>query len=267
MTQVASLREAVAAIPSGGTLVFGGFQLNRAPMALVRELIRQKKGRLRLLVLPNPLPLDFLVGAGAVASADVAFAGFELEHRSVVPPCWQAAVAARSLRWRERDAIYLVQALRAAALGLAFMPLPLADGAGSHPDVARLRNPFGKERVTLVRALRPDVALVHAQAADRQGNLWMEDPVTDELVIRASRTVIATAERILPRLRQATVPAALVSCVVECPGGAWPTACAGCYGEDDRHLRAYVELARAGRFRDYLRRYLGRQERRPRFLQ
>lgn len=267
MNRIATLREAVAGIPSGSTLVFGGFQLNRAPMALVRELIRQRKGRLRLLVLPNPLPLDFLVGAGAVASADVAFAGFELEHRSVVSPCWQAAVAARRLRWRERDAVYLVQALRAAGLGLPFLPLPVSDGAGSHPDVARLRNPFGKERVTVVRAFQPDVALVHAQAADRHGNLWIEDPVTDELVVRASRAVIATAEKIVPRLRHANIPAALVTRVVECPGGAWPSACTGSYAEDERHLRLYVELARAGRFRDYVRRYVGREERRPRFLQ
>lgn len=261
MTRISSLREAVAAIPSGSQIVFGGFQLNRAPMALVRELIRQQKRRLRLLVLPNPLPLDFLVGAGAVAWADVSFAGFELGHRALVPPCWQAAVAQKSLRWRERDALYLVQALRGAALGLPFLPLPAADGAGSQPDVARLRNPFGGKPVSVVRACAPDVALVHAQVADRQGNLWIEDPVTDELLVRAGRTVIATAEKIVPRLRRATIPAALVGRVVESPRGAWPTACAGCYGEDVAHLRLYVELARAGRFGDYRRRYIGRRER------
>ncbi|MFQ5695366.1 MAG: CoA-transferase, partial [Terriglobia bacterium] len=142
MSRIVSLRQAVARIPSGSTVAFGGFQLNRAPMALVRELIRQKKRRLRLLLLPNPLPLDFLVGAGAVASAEVAFAGLEIARRAVVPPNWQAAVAGKKLRWRERDALYLVQALRAAAQGVPFLPLPLplAD-ISLGGDVAWVRNP------------------------------------------------------------------------------------------------------------------------------
>lgn len=235
-------------------------------MALVRELIRQKKSRLRLFVLPNPLPLDFLVGAGVVAFAEVSFAGLEVDYRSLVAPTWQAAVTRNGLRWRERDAIYLVQAVRAAALGLPFMPLPVANAVRSQADVARVRDPFRKRRVPVVRPLQPDVALVHAQAADRQGNVWIEDPVTDELVVRASRSVVVTAEKIVPRLRHATLPSALVDCVVHSPGGAWPTACVGCYGEDGQHIEEYVALARAGRFRDYVRRYVARGERARRFL-
>ena len=202
MSQICSLREAVAPIRPGSSVTLGGFQLNRAPMALVRELIRQKKTRLRLFLLPNPLALDFLVGAGAVSFAEVAFAGLELHYRSLVPPNWQAAVARHALRWRERDALYLVQALRAAVLGIPFLPLPVSAGPAPQADVAQVRDPFRGGSVSVVRALEPDVALVHAQAADRQGNLWIEDPVTDELLVRASRRVIATAETILPRLRR-----------------------------------------------------------------
>lgn len=260
MARICSLREAVAAVPSGSTVTLGGFQLNRAPMALVRELIRQKKRRLHLLVLPNPLPLDFLVGAGAVSTAEVAFAGLELDHRSIVPPNWQAAVAQNGLRWCERDAIYLVQALRGAALGVPFMPVPVDGGARSHSDVVCIRNPFGKHNVLVVRSRRPDVALLHAQAADRLGNVWIEDPVTDELIARASRTVLVSAEKIVPRLRRATLPSPLVDCVVRAPGGSWPAACAGHYGEDGPHIARYLALASAGRFRDYIRQYVAGRE-------
>lgn len=266
MSRIVSLREAVAGISSGTTVAFGGFQLNRGPMALVRELIRQKKKCLRLLVLPNPLPLDFLVGAGAVAFAEVAFAGFEIGHRTVVPPNWQAAVVGNRLRWRERDALYLVQALRAAAQGLPFLPLPLANGVPDGADVARVRNPFSGSAVAVVRSLQPEVALVHAQLADREGNLWIEDPVTDELVVRASQRVIATAEQIVSRLPRANIAGAWVDCIAPALGGAWPTACAGCYGEDQRHLEYYLERVQAGQFSDYVRRHVGRQERRPRFV-
>lgn len=263
MSRICSLREAVATIRSGSTVTFGGFQSNRAPMALIRELIRQKKKRLHLLLLPNPLALDFLVGAGAVRFAEVAFAGLELEHRSLVPPNWQAAVARpprRGIGWRERDAIYLVEALRAAALGAPFLPLPIPPGSAPQSDVAGVRDPFRGCVVPVVRALEPEVALIHAQAADRQGNVWIDDPVTDELVTRASRSVLVTTEEIVPRLRHATLPSVLVDYVVHSPGGAWPTACAGYYGEDDRHIGEYVAMVRAGRFREYLRRYVATAE-------
>lgn len=261
MKPTRSLREAVSAIPSGSSIAFGGFQLNRAPMALVRELIRQKKRRLRLLLLPNPLPLDFLVGAGTVAFAEVAFAGLEVANRSLVPPSWQAAVARRGLHWRERDAIYLIQALRAAALGVPFLPLPINLGVCFAPDVAQVRNPFGRSRVLAVQSLQPDVALIHAQVADRQGNVWIEDPVTDELVARASRKVIVTAETIVSRLRRATLPSVMVDSIIHVPGGAWPTSCVGHYGEDGPHIAEYLAVARAGRYHDYVRHHVGARER------
>lgn len=232
-------------------------------MALVRELIRQKKKRLRLLVLPNPLPLDFLVGAGAVAFAEVPFAGLEIDYRSIVPPNWRAAVAHNGLRWRERDAIYLVQALRAAALGVPFLPLPVTRGVDSaQAGVGWVRNPFRKSRLAVVRAVSPDVVLVHAQVADRQGNVWIEDPVTDELAARASRSVIVTAEKIVPRLSRCTLPSLWVDRVVHLPGGAWPTSCFGHYREDGTHIAEYLALAHADRFRDYARRYVAPGERR-----
>ncbi|MFQ5695679.1 MAG: malonate decarboxylase subunit alpha, partial [Terriglobia bacterium] len=128
-------------------------------------------------------------------------------------------------------------------------------------------NPFNGHNVLVVRSQAPAVALVHAQRADREGNLWIEDPVTDELVMRASRRVIVTAEEIVERLPRATVAGAWVDCVAHTPGGAWPTACAGCYAEDERHLERYLQLARAGQFRNYLRQHVGTRERRPRFVQ
>lgn len=256
MSRICSLRKAVATIRSGSTIAFGGFQLNRAPMALVRELILQKKSRLRLLLLPNPLPLDFLVGAGLVRFAEVAFAGFEHNHRAVVAPNWRAAVARNRLRWRERDAIYLVQALRAAALGVPFLPLPTGCRAGKQSRSLSVRDPFGRGRVPVVPALKPDVSLIHAQCADTSGNVWIDDPVTDELVARASRSVIVSAEKVVPRLQHATLSCALIDYVVHVPRGAWPTACAGFYRQDDRNLTQYLLLAGCGRFRDYARRWL-----------
>jgi glutaconate CoA-transferase subunit A len=254
MSRITTLGEAVAAIPDGSLVTFGGFDLNRAPMALVREMVRQRRRGLRLVSPPNPLPLDLLVGAGAVASAEFGYLGFQYEHGFVVAPNVRRAIEGGTLAWRERDVFEIVQGLRAAATGVPFLPIPGGEGS----DYAAIDPPRqaplepGGATVALTPALRPDVALLHAQEADADGNLFISDPYADDLLARASRRVIATAERIVARVAHPTVSCLRVHAVVEVPGGAFPTACHGHYGHSAPHLRAWVEHAGGGRFAEYL---------------
>jgi glutaconate CoA-transferase subunit A len=254
MSRVTTLREAVAAIPDGSLVTFGGFDLNRAPMALAREIVRQGKRGLRLVSPPNPLPLDLMVGAGAVASAEFGYLGFQYEHGFVVVPNVRRAIERGTLAWRERDVFEIVQGLRAAATGVPFLPIPGGEGS----DYAAIDPPphapleAGGASVAVTPALRPDVALLHAQEADADGNLFISDPYADDLLARASRRVIATAERIVERVAHPTVSCLRVHAVVETPGGAFPTACHGHYGHSAAHLRTWVEHASEGRFAEYL---------------
>src|SRR5215469_3830693 len=117
--------------------------------------------------------------------------------------------------------------------GMAGSDLPQASG------FARLQDPYGGGEVLVIPAIRPDVALIHVQAADEDGNLRiLGSPYEDLLLAKASRRVIATAERIAPRhefLAQpelTALPGFLVDMVVEAPRGAWPTSCAGHYDYD-----------------------------------
>src|SRR5213593_3199965 len=112
MGAVTTLRQAVASIPDGALLTFGGFQLNRAPMALVFELIRQRRRDLRVVSPPNPLALDLLAAAGAIAEAEFGFLGFQFDDGFVVAPTVKRAIEAGTLRFRERDVYEIVQALR-----------------------------------------------------------------------------------------------------------------------------------------------------------
>lgn len=147
--------------------------------------------------------------------------------------------------------------------------MPVVGHVGS--DYERLRsdfrviaNPFDPaHRVMLVPPIRPDVALIHALAADREGTLLLEYTEDDALLARASRTVIASAERIVPieEIRRAPEGVVLesidVTAVVELPGGAHPTLVRGLAPVDAAHLREYVEAARdEERLRDYLSRYV-----------
>lgn len=255
-SKIKRLDQVIARIPDRATISCGGFQLNRPPMAMVRELICQGGRRLNVVFLPNALPLDWLVAAGMVEFADVTFSGFQYEYGSVIPPNWKRACENSEVRWRERDALYLVQRLRAAAMGLSMMPVPEGALEAGDDDVRLIRDPFREgEVVVVVKPLQPDYVLIHAQVADEKGNLWVEDPVTDVLLAKAGRRVLATAERIEPRLTRTNIPSFLVEAVAEVPSGAWPAACAGCYRHDAEAISRYVRASRQDRFAEFLDEY------------
>ncbi|TMQ02773.1 MAG: CoA transferase subunit A [Deltaproteobacteria bacterium] len=242
MTIWCGVDEAAHSVDDGAWLAPGGFMLGRAPMALVLALIRAGRRDLRMLSLPNPLPAELLVAAGAATRVELLFNALTLANRVWSMPAMKRAIEAGRIAWVEHDGYRVVQRLRAAAMGLPFIPAPDADAS----EVATLDppayavDPFTGARVPVERAFHPDVALVHAQAADDAGNLYLEDPTTDLLVIAAAHRVIATAEVRVRALPRVTVPAFQVERVCEAPGGAWPTGCVGHYPHDEAALLAYL---------------------------
>ena len=121
------LGELAAGVPDGASVAPGGFMLGRAPMALVRELARQGRRRLHVVSLPNPLPAEVLVAAGAVSRLDFAFGALTLGGRARPLPCLRRAIEENRIDWREHDGYRLVQRLRAAGMGVPFLPVPDAD--------------------------------------------------------------------------------------------------------------------------------------------
>ena len=251
--RILSLSEAVHSIPNEGTIALGGFDIVRAPMALVCELIRQAGRVFDLVSTPNPLAADLLIGTGLVQKATLAFSGFQFERGFAVGPMWKKAVEAGEIDYREIDAYSILCGLRAAAMGLPFIPLTDIEGS-ELDDPGRRRkvaNPFNGSEVTVTRPIEPDVALIHVQAADRNGNLHIEDPIVDELVAKASKKVLVSTEKIIDRIERPTIPFYLVDVIVESPRGAWPSACPGHYGADHEHIGLYMDMAGNGRFEDY----------------
>jgi glutaconate CoA-transferase subunit A len=130
-------------------------------------------------------------------------------------------------------------------------------------DFKVIRDPYTGKDVMLVPAITPDVALVHAAAADAEGNVLLEEKEDDFLLVPASRVVIASAERIVDpdALRRMPyglrIPAIHVTAVVPLPGGAHPTAVRDRYGLDEPHLREYIAAAGSdATFKPYLDRYV-----------
>ncbi len=243
-----------SSIPDGAWVATGGFMLGRAPMAIVLALIQLKRRDLRIISLPNPLPAELLVAGGCAARVEFPFAALSLAGKVRPMPCLKRAIEQGRIAWVEHDGYRVVQRLRAASMGLPFIPAPDVDSSdlASMDPPRYAEDPYTGERVPVEQAFHPDVAILHAHAADEQGNLYIEDPTTDVLLAGAALRVLATAETRVARLPRVTIPAFQVEQVAEKAGGALPTGCLGAYSYDEAALLDYLQLAEAGREGEWL---------------
>jgi len=130
-------------------------------------------------------------------------------------------------------------------------------------DMVIAADPFdGKMKTVVARALRPDIAIFHAQTADRRGNVSCGYEAEVVILAEASKHVIVTAERIVDHLteREATgafIPSIHVDTVALAPFGAHPAGCAGLYGPDKVHMGRYVAASTDdASFAEYLETYV-----------
>ena len=248
----ASLAEAVSLVSDGAMVALGGGLCARLPMAMVRELIRQGRRGLHLIGSAHSIDVDLLVATGAVRRCEESYVGFEQDLG--LAPGYQRAAEAGTIEVAESCCATILAQLRAAEMGLPFLPVRGVRGSDIrrlHPEYAEITCPFTGEILVAVPALRPDVALLHAPAGDRYGNLHLEQPyVLDERFASASRLVVATVDELVSTeevVRSGvTIPAHLVAAVAEVPYGAHPSSCYPRYAYDRGHLREYLTAAQAG---------------------
>jgi glutaconate CoA-transferase, subunit A len=247
-----TLADAVALVADGATVALGGGLSARLPMALVRELIRQGRHDLHLVGSAHSIDVDMLVAAGAVRRCEESYVGFEQDIG--LAPAYRRAAEEGSIEVAESCCVTILAQLRAAEMGLPFLPVRGVRGSDIrrlHPEYAEITCPFTGETLVAVPALRPDVALLHAPIGDRYGNLHLDRPyVLDERFASASRTVIVTVDELTSPDEVAAagivIPAHLVAAVTEAPYGAHPSSCYPRYTYDRGHLREYVTAALAG---------------------
>lgn len=234
---------------TGFVLALGGNTLHRAPMAFVRELVRQGARGLRVVKTAGAHDVDLLARAGALASVDAGFVGYETGFG--LARYYRAAVESGQVLANEHACYTVMCALRAAATGVGFMPVKgLSEGEllQRAPYFKRIQDPFTGELTTVVKAIAPDVAVIHVQAADLAGNGWIEGPhYDDDLLIKSAKRVIVTTERLVDARyfeRNKLTPSVagfLVDQVVLAPKGAAPCAVYGQYDVDAKALSAFLE--------------------------
>ena len=256
MNKVVSLSEAVERhIPDGvGFVTVGGMHLHNNPMALVREIIRQNRKIKRLLTSPcGALNAELLIAAGLIEEIATSYVGFE--HIGLAP-CFRRSIESGRLKVLECDEAYITHGLYAGAGGLPFMALPKGIEFTDIPNVNKeyysfTTDPFTGNRVAVGAPLKPDVALLHAYQADKNGNAVMAGAqFVDRYMALASKTVLLQVERIVPteeiskHPQGTTIPGFLVHAVIEAPGGCYPTAAHGAYEFDDEHISTYMNMAK-----------------------
>ncbi len=252
--KITSLADAIALVSDGDVVALQNMATQAAPMTLVRELIRQNKRALGLVVLVGGVAVDWLAATGVInrlIGAAVTMEQFGLCQQ------YRQAVEQGRIRVEEISESVLLARLGAGARNLPFLPTRGAIGTDlikeNSANMKLLDDPFGGLPVIACRALVPDVALIHAHRADRFGNIQYEPTARwPDLAImpKAAKRVIVSVEEIvdteiLRRHPDRTVlPGFVVDAVVEIPFGAHPTSFFPNYGYDSAFHREWTAVSR-----------------------
>jgi len=273
-----TMRDAVARhVPSGSVVLLGAQLEQMIPFAAGHELIRQERRDLTLVGPISDILFDQMIGAGCVSRVMAAWVG---NVSAGVGYCFRRAVeqaVPRKIEVVDYSNFTMALALHAAALGVPFLPTYATLGSDLLKKNGNLRefsSPVSEEKLVAVRALRPDVAILHVQRADAQGNahIWGSLGVAVDGG-RAARKMIIVAEEIVePSVissdpNRTLVPGFLVEAVVHEPGGAHPSPVQGYYGRDHAFFARYHEQTRrAEDFEDWLARWVMRVSDRSEYL-
>jgi len=235
-------------------------------MGGMRELIRM--GAKDLTIIPTPsagLAIDLLIAAGCVKKVFASYVGLEFAG---LAPNYRRAAEQGTVEISDIDETSIVLGYRAAATGLPFALLPafykLTDLPRINPAMFReIKDPFTGKICYAMPPLKPDVAILHFPQCDAYGNArQLGGHHTELLIAKASDHVIVTTEEIIPHEEvmadpvRTTLPGILVDSVVKLPYGAHPGSCPARYSYDEQHILEYARLAREGKTRDYIAKYI-----------
>jgi glutaconate CoA-transferase, subunit A len=273
-----SLREAIAENVHDGNAVALGLALESGiPFAAVHEMIRQQRRDLTLIGPISDMAFDQLIAAGTVAKVIAAWVGnvaggsgygFRRAYEQGVP---------RRIVMEDHTNFTVGLALKAAAMGLPYLPTFTGIGGDivrGHPRIRPIEDPFNGPRLLAVCALKPDVAIIHVQRADAQGNahLWGNLGLTIEAAYAARRTIVI-CEEIVPDdvirsdPNRTVVPGFLTTAVVEEPGGALPSSVQGYWRRDFEPFLHYHQQSHSLEgFQSWLREWVLDLPDRPAYL-
>ena len=253
MADILGLREAIARlVHPGDAVALEGFT-HLIPFAAGHEILRQRIGGLTLLRMTPDLLYDQMIGAGCARKLVFSWGGNpgvgSLHRlRDAVEHDWPGP-----LELDEHSHSAMAHAYAAGASGMPaafFRGYRGSELASVNPNVKFIACPFTGETLAAVPAHRPDVAIVHAQMADRAGNVLIEGivGVQKEAVLSARRSLVTVEELVdvLPRrsMNAVVLPSWTVTAIAVAPGGARPSYTHGYYARDNAFYVAWDAISR-----------------------
>jgi len=251
MDKRCALRDALEPVRDGSAVALGGMTLYRRPVAAARALAAAGRRELTIVAFTAGIETDLLIGAGCVARLRSCYTG--LEFIGFAPHFTRAATTG-GIAIVEETEYTLSYAVQAAAMRVPFLPMQATllatDIAQVRPDLRPFACPLTGTTLLAVPALRVDVAIIHALAADRLGNACLPGQLAlDPYLPAIADTTVVTAERIVGSDELAALPGGIrlagmgVTHVVHAPRGSAPCSCAPDYDLDVSAMLAYVDAA------------------------
>jgi len=252
-------------IQDGDFIASGGFGHVRVSMAIIYEMIRQKKRNLTLAGKTAVHDNDILLASGCVNKVEVAYCfGHELRglskaSRRMVESGKCEVIAETSnagYQWR----------WLAGMMGLPFIPSRnlLGTDTGTHSSCKVVTDPFSGKPINLIPAAYPDVAFIHVHRCDIYGNAQIDGTLVEDFELsRCARRLIITTEEIIDNevIRRdparTSIPFFVVDAVVEVPCGSHPCEMPGMYSYDEDHIAEWLELSKTEEgTEEYLQKYV-----------
>jgi len=253
-------------VRDGDHLALGGCLFSRTPMALVRELLRQRRRGLTLARNLTCTEGEFLMAAGAVERVVTAWMSIGLPWG--VSKILRHYVESGAVALEEWSHLALGLRFRAGAMGVPFLPslTMLGSDLVGVGGMKTVEDPYTGARLAAVPALFPDVALLHVHRADPFGNCQIEGyPHMDADIARAATTVLVTTEELITEDEtrrhpdRTVIPGFVVDALVHVPFGAFPHECYGLYEADFEHFAGYtaaIDARGPAAVGEYLERYV-----------
>ena len=248
-----SVKEAVSRfIHDEDFIASGGFGHVRVSMALIYEIIRQRKRGLAIAGKTAVHDADILIGSGCVNRVEVAYC-FGHELRGLSPASRRAVEAGRCKVVAEISNAGYQWRFLAAMMGVPFVPSRVLLGTDTfkHSSSKVVKDPFSGKPICLIPACYPDAALIHVHRCDKYGNAQIDGILVEDFELsRAARRLILTTEEIIDNERirgepwRTVIPFYVVDAVVEVPYGAHPCQMPILYFYDEEHIGEWLNLSR-----------------------
>ena len=250
MSKVIVLSEAIAKYVNDGDIVYAAGFTHLIPFAAGHEIMRQNKRDLTLARATPDLIYDMMVAAGCARKVIFSYMGNPgVGSLRIV----RSALEQGKLEWEEYSHFGMITRLQAGASGLPFLPMNQTGGTdleNANPNIKRIPDPYGGKDVIVVPALNPDVAIVHVQRADANGNahLWGIIGEQKEAAF-AAKKVILTAEEIVDEAvirsdpNRTMIPSIVVSAVCHVPYACHPSYAQGYYDRDNEFYLAWDKIS------------------------